>query len=60
MPFQKRTLGYSHHIDLGGMAVAAMFSAFANFIVYNAPDDTKIRETSFWLLGGIAGGSGQS
>lgn len=40
---------------LVGMAVAAMFSAFANFIVYNAPDDTKIRETSFWLLGGIAG-----
>lgn len=40
---------------LVGMAVAAMFGAFANFVVYNAPDDTKIRETSFWLLGGIAG-----
>lgn len=40
---------------LVGMAVAAMFGAFANFVVYSAPDDTKIRETSFWLLGGIAG-----
>lgn len=40
---------------LVGMAVAAMFGAFANFAVYSAPDDTKIRETSFWLLGGIAG-----
>ncbi|MEI3204001.1 MAG: iron chelate uptake ABC transporter family permease subunit [Lachnospiraceae bacterium] len=39
---------------LVGTAVAAMFTAFSNFIVYKAPDDTKIREVTFWTLGSIA------
>lgn len=39
---------------LVGTAVAAMFTAFSNFIVYKAPDDTKIREVTFWTLGSVA------
>lgn len=40
---------------LVGLAVSAMFSAFTNFVVYSAPDDSKIREATFWMLGGVAG-----
>lgn len=40
---------------LVGIAVSAMFSAFTSFTVYNAPDDAKIREATFWMLGGVAG-----
>ena len=39
---------------LVGTAVAAMFTAFSNFIVYKAPDDCKIREVTFWTLGSVA------
>ena len=39
---------------LVGTAVAAMFTAFSNFIVYKAPDDSKIREVTFWTLGSVA------
>ncbi|WRS28663.1 iron ABC transporter permease [Oscillospiraceae bacterium MB08-C2-2] len=38
-----------------GVAVSAMFGAFTNFTVYNAPDDAKVREATFWMLGGVAG-----
>lgn len=31
-----------------------MFTAFSNFIVYKAPDDSKIREVTFWTLGSVA------
>lgn len=40
---------------LVGVAVSAMFSAFTNFTIYNAPDDAKVREATFWMLGGVAG-----
>lgn len=40
---------------LVGVAVSAMFGAFTNFTVYNAPDDSKVREAIFWILGGVAG-----
>ena len=39
---------------LVGTAIAAMFTAFSNFIVYKAPDDSKIREVTFWTLGSVA------
>lgn len=38
---------------LVGVAVSAMFRAFTNYIVYTAPDDAKIREATFWMLGGL-------
>lgn len=40
---------------LVGVAVSAMFSAFTNFTVYSAPDDSKVREATFWMLGSAAG-----
>jgi len=40
---------------LVGIAVSATFTAFTNFTVYNAPDDAKVREATFWMLGGVAG-----
>ncbi len=39
---------------LVGTAVAAMFSAFSNFIIYKAPDDSQIRKVTFWALGSVA------
>lgn len=40
---------------LVGVAVSALFTAFTNFTVYNAPNDTIVREATFWMLGGVAG-----
>ena len=40
---------------LVGTAVSAMFTAFSNFIVYKTPDDSKVREVTFWMLGSVAG-----
>lgn len=40
---------------LVGVAVSAMFGALTNFTVYNSPDDAKVREAIFWILGGVAG-----
>lgn len=40
---------------LVGTAVSAMFTAFSNFIIYKAPDDSKVREVTFWMLGSVAG-----
>lgn len=40
---------------LVGVAVSAMFSAFTSYAVYRAPDDSKVREATFWMLGGVAG-----
>lgn len=39
---------------LVGTAVSAMFTAFANFIVYKTPDETQVRNVTFWMLGSIA------
>ncbi|MDO5424215.1 MAG: iron ABC transporter permease [Eubacteriales bacterium] len=39
---------------LVGTAVSAMFTAFSNFIVYKAPDETKVKQVTFWMLGSIA------
>ncbi|MDY3918152.1 MAG: iron ABC transporter permease [Candidatus Limivivens sp.] len=39
---------------LVGTAVSAMFTAFSNFIVYKAPDESKIKQVTFWMLGSIA------
>lgn len=38
---------------LVGVAVSAMFRAFTNYLVYTAPDDAKVREATFWMLGGL-------
>jgi len=38
-----------------GVAVSAMFSAFTNYLVYSAPNDAKVREVTFWMLGGLSG-----
>lgn len=40
---------------LVGTAVSAMFTAFSNFIVYKTPDDSKVRQVTFWMLGSVAG-----
>lgn len=40
---------------LVGTAVTAMFTAFTNFMVYKAPDDSKVRQVTFWMLGSVAG-----
>lgn len=39
---------------LVGTAISAMFTAFSNFLIYKAPDDSKIREVTFWTLGSVA------
>lgn len=39
---------------LVGMAVSALFTSFGNLIVYKAPDEQKIRNVTFWLLGSLA------
>ncbi|MDY4692048.1 MAG: iron ABC transporter permease [Blautia sp.] len=39
---------------LVGSAVSAMFTAFSNFIVYKAPDDSKVKAVTFWMLGSVA------
>lgn len=39
---------------LVGTAISAMFTAFSNFMIYKAPDDSKIREVTFWTLGSVA------
>lgn len=40
---------------LTGIAVSAMFRAITNFIIYNTPNDSRVREATFWMLGGVAG-----
>jgi len=40
---------------LVGVAVSAMFSAFTNYLVYNAPNDAQVKEATFWILGSLAG-----
>lgn len=40
---------------LVGTAVSSMFTAFSNFIVYKTPNDSKVREVTFWMLGSVAG-----
>ena len=39
---------------LVGTAVSAMFTAFSNFIIYKAPDESKIGAVTFWMLGSVA------
>ena len=39
---------------LVGMAASALFSAVGNYIVYVNPDETKVRNASFWMLGSLA------
>lgn len=40
---------------LVGIALSAMFSSFTNFLIYNVPNDAKVREVTFWMLGGLSG-----
>ena len=38
---------------LVGIAVSSLFSAVTNYLVYTAPDDSTVREATFWMLGGL-------
>lgn len=55
--FLARTAGEIAPIKfiLVGVAISAMFSAFTNFLVYSAPNEAKVREATFWMMGGVAG-----
>ena len=40
---------------LAGVAVAYIFSALTNFVIYNAPNGEQIKGVLFWMLGGLGG-----
>lgn len=41
-------------IILVGVAVSSLFSALTNYLVYNAPNEAKVKEATFWMLGSLA------
>ncbi|NJN19490.1 MAG: iron ABC transporter permease, partial [Oscillochloris sp.] len=40
---------------LSGVAVAYVFSALTNFLIYNADDGEQVHGVLFWMLGGLGG-----
>src|SRR5690606_29110758 len=40
---------------LSGVAVAYVFSALTNFLIYNADDGEEVKSVIFWMLGGLGG-----
>ncbi len=44
---------------LVGIAVSSMFSALTRFIVFNARNDSAIRNATFWMMGSLAGAKWQ-
>jgi iron complex transport system permease protein len=40
---------------LAGVAVAYIFTALTNFLIYNAPNGEQIKGVLFWMLGGLGG-----
>lgn len=40
---------------LAGVAVAYVFAALTNFLIFNAPDGEQVKSVLFWMLGGLGG-----
>lgn len=40
---------------LTGIAVSALFTAFTNFLMFNAKNESGIRNATFWIMGGLSG-----
>lgn len=40
---------------LVGVAVSALFSALTNYLIFNAKNETGIRNATFWMMGGLSG-----
>lgn len=40
---------------LSGVAVAYVFAALTNFLIYNADDGEQVKGVVFWMLGGLGG-----
>lgn len=40
---------------LTGIAVSALFTAFTNFLMFNAKNESGIRNATFWMMGGLSG-----
>lgn len=40
---------------LAGVAVAYIFSALTNLVIYNAPTGEQVQSVIFWMLGGLGG-----
>jgi len=40
---------------LSGVAVAYVFAALTNFLIYNADDGEEVKSVIFWMLGGLGG-----
>lgn len=38
-----------------GVAVSSLFSALTNYLVFNAKDESGIRNATFWMMGGLSG-----
>lgn len=45
---------------LSGVAVAYIFGALTNFLIYSAPEGEQVHSVIFWMLGGLGGARWES
>lgn len=40
---------------LTGVAISSLFSALTNYLIFNAENESGIRNATFWMMGGLSG-----